>query len=216
MVATLLSLLARADLSKTSFNPSLIYSQLLYLVSDHAHMTAPVDNVVGGDTPTHSRPKFVSEEMYQVLASVPAPGPSLENVWRSFAHSDKWKRLLESPEALPLNELPWRQRDNADGEESAEREADEPTLTDLVLIKAVNKGSLTHYIGGAVPNNTTTALADVLGADGEAPLLLLYDEEDIVSQANMMLLEESTIFKVAINNFIHVHVTCECHMIVIQ
>lgn len=171
--------------------------QVLYIVGGDQHIP-PVDKTMAEDNEPLAalianlppKPSNISEELFRTLYSLPIDPVIMEAVRLSmFNKENEWEELL-NPDLLAMPEmLPWKEG------ESNDSRADYCSLNDLVVLRAVSPALLkTHVINSAIAYNETLLrplLSDVLLVNRGCPLLVLFDDEWILSQANILIFEDT-------------------------
>ena len=147
------------------------------------------------------RPDVIPDELYLTLYSSPVDSATLEAVRLSMIDKvNEWEELFCSSVIPASASLPWKKIDGGNMVEYS--------LSDLVVLKAISPSSVaahtsqlaSDYIHTLSPPSLVEVLSQLGGAG--APLVVLYDSQDIVSQANMLGLEDAVKKTVSVSSVI--------------
>lgn len=165
-------------------NPSstLQIHQLLYIALGDYYQWS---NTVDTDLP--ARPECVSEDMMAKLCSLPIDKSFLNELIQCINDKHQvWERLLDDDGLPSPEELLWVK----------EQEHTSYSLEDLVVLKAIVPNAMSGFVNDSVVSTVqslpVSLLTDVLTKyEGGTPLLLLYNEKDLISQANIISFQDT-------------------------
>uniref|UniRef100_A0A1X7UKN4 Uncharacterized protein n=1 Tax=Amphimedon queenslandica TaxID=400682 RepID=A0A1X7UKN4_AMPQE len=135
-------------------------------------------------------PEGISETIMLQLYSLPLFPSFMESVHQSMVEQpDEWKALIKNSSVLPpISSIPVLRAS------STEKESTLYTLNDLVLMSILTPDGVCSYIenemSGLMDSLPVPLLSDVLKSEDSTSMVLLYDENNLVSQANVILLNE--------------------------
>ena len=205
-----LVLLSRLNITSCIF-PSNEIQQILYIAGGDSYLgtlNASTDSETGRiEAQLPPRPDYVPHQLFTSLYSLPINSSILENLRTSmFGKQSEWEELLETSNvALPIS-LPWKNDRVTPKEEISIMIHDGFTLDDLVILKAISSTMVSNYFyrlsGDIIKSLPLPTLSNVLKRE-EAPLLVMYDEQDIVSQANMIVFEDTLSHVLNVSNRIY-------------
>lgn len=137
-------------------------------------------------------PEGISETIMLQLYSLPLFSSFMESVHQSMVEEpDEWKALINNSSVLPpISSIPVLKAS------STEKESTSYTLNDLVLMSILTPDGVCSYIENEMSclmdSLPVPLLSDVLKNEDSTStcMVLLYDENNLVSQANVILLNE--------------------------
>ena len=148
-------------------------------------------------------PEGISETIMLQLYSLPLFPSFIESVHQSMVEQpDEWQALIKNSSVFPpVSSIPLLKAS------STEKESNLYTLNDLVLMSILTPEGVCSYIEDEMSNLMNSLsiplLSDVLMKNEDCTsMVLLYDENNLVSQANVILLNEH--FR-KVNEFYYTH-----------
>lgn len=134
-------------------------------------------------------PEGISETLMLQLYSLPLLPSLIESIHHSMIEQpETWQTLLQNDKGLPSSpsSLPWLQAASSSSDQSTSF-----TLNDLVILSIIMPSGVSLHIEDSVNEIMDSLplplLSNVLmRSEGDYPLVLLYDENNLVSQANMI------------------------------
>ena len=138
-----------------------------------------------------TKPEYISQELFTKLYLLPIPSSLLETARLSmFTRPEEWQKLLEQTSLLQPSQLPWIK-----DEDEVETTREHYSLDDLVLLKALVPSAVSIYINTLVKDMLELlplpVLSDVISTHEGTPVLMLYNEKDMVSQGNLFSLQDT-------------------------
>ena len=138
-----------------------------------------------------TKPEYISQKLFTKLYLLPIPNSLLETVRLSmFTRPEEWQKLLEQTSLLQPSQLPWIK-----DEDEVETTREHYSLDDLVLLKALVPSAVSTYINTLVKDMLELlplpVLSDVITTHEGTPVLMLYNEKDMVSQGNLFSLQDT-------------------------
>ena len=124
-----------------------------------------------------------------------------------FTRPEEWQKLLEQTSLLQPSQLPWIK-----DEDEVETTREHYSLDDLVLLKALVPSAVSIYINTLVKDMLELlplpVLSDVITTHEGTPVLMLYNEKDMVSQGNLFSLQDTLneYVNVSSNNYIYIYI----------
>ena len=173
--------------------PSLIAEQLACLAEGDGYLQE-----AAGLLPTlPSRPSSLTQELWAHLHTLPLSAPYFSQVIAStHTHTNFWAGITQEREKSPIK-FPWQQDDGRS-----------PCLDDLVLLSCVCQPAVLEVVGREVSTLNSAArpplVSELLTTPEGAkrkPLLLLHDENQLVSEVNLSQLQEELQHTVGVSTF---------------
>ncbi len=166
--------------------------QILYIVGGDQYIPQLSNDVetiaLIADLPP--RPEYIPIDLFAKLYSIPIKPDMLEAIRLSMFNKEaEWYQLLHSdPTTCTPIPLPWM--------EAVDKQMNY-TLNDLVLLKTVLSSFVDLYLFKTtiqfIQSLPCLSLHDVLHVattDQHTPLLVLYNDKDIISQANTLVFDD--------------------------
>lgn len=172
--------------------PSLITEQLTCLAEGDSYLQE-----AAGLLPTlPSRPLSLTQELWAHLHALPLSAPYFSQVISStHTHTDFWAGLKQEREWNPIK-FPWQQDDGRSF-----------CLDDLVLLSCVHHPAVLGVVGrevstlnGATRPPLVSELLTIPEGAKRKPLLLLHNENQLVSEVNLSQLQEELRSTVGVSN----------------
>ena len=184
-------------------------AQILYIVGGNNYIPELTNDeeTLALLTKLPPKPQYFPIDIFTKLYSVPIRPDSMEALRLTmFNKEDKWNQFLHGDVTCPPKALPWK---------VVTDEEMELTLSDLVILRTVSPLVLQSCVfkdavqfSQALP---FLSLRDVL-AKGKDPLIVIYNDKDILSQANTIVFEKYLTEVHPVSNFGFSTCTCTCNL----
>ena len=172
--------------SKPNHNSSLLLvEQLLYLAHGESYLQE-LDITLEDERPPS--PSYVSHDLWQSLHKIPLSTEYFSVVIKSIHDNPEfWTSLNETRETQDLPTLPWRVNDDSSPSDAG---LDEYVLQNCLCPEIV-RDKLLSMAGQLVESIEVPELSEIIESNEKSrPLLLLHSKESLVSQANLVELED--------------------------